>query len=444
MQRSGSNSRIKSRRGRIQASKSDEEEQHHSKRGFLQSLGSKRAMEDTTETARDMTETRRTTHGDDTDFSDTTTDDDSYYQQFKNPDLDKMLLDQAHKGEEPEGDFDPNDHWTTCIGRFCYEINPWQNWFLVDDPPFTKRTLDIPASFAPTGIWPIIGKLISLFSGLATLIWTFMVEENKVFSLAYLSTWNAVCFIIYMVCSLLNSLQGVAQPFSRVNGTVRIAWFMFIVTAHMGIMEAILYWGTEVDYEKDDIDYSFRNLMLHGGLALEAILDGFTVNFIPLRWMHWWGCCLVPDVLYALWTLVHAYFLWVGNPNEPDRNTIYKIISWRYDMRETLKWMLVAIFAISPVVFLCLWMMSLYKWFLCCCWRRERRMYLQTTGNLERYREMAEEAALQIALKNYDAEKKKAEKLEKKNKKQYLDEEDSESSQSELEEGRVISRKVQY
>lgn len=325
-------------------------------------------------------------------WSDTTekTEIDEMYDVYRD-ELDKALLEQIHKDDiGAEGDFNPHSKWTTCWGRFWYEINPCQNWFLVEDPPYTQRTLDIPASFAPTGPCPIAGKFLSLFSGLAVLVWTLLVEENKIFTLAYLSTWNLIFFLIYMVCSLLNTWQGVAQPFSRVSGTVRIAWYMLAVTTHMGILEIILYWGTEVDYDDEDgVDFSFRNFMLHGGLTLEAIMDGFTVNFIPLRWMQWWGCCLLPNIVYLAWTLVHAFFLFVGNPNELDRNTIYKIIDWRFQWKETLKWMLITLFIISPLVFLALWMMSLYKWFCCWCWRRERRHYLQTTGNMEKYREMA-------------------------------------------------------
>mmetsp|Transcript_24445 Transcript_24445/g.57349 ORF Transcript_24445/g.57349 Transcript_24445/m.57349 type:complete len:576 (+) Transcript_24445:134-1861(+) len=307
--------------------------------------------------------------------------------------LDKALLEQIDKEDtEVKGDFDPNSRWATCLGRFCYEISPWQNWFLVEAPPYTQRTIDVPASFAPTGPLPVIGKILSLMSGIVVLVWTFMVEKNKLFCLAYLSTWNNIYFLVYMVCSVLNTMQGVSQPFSRVGGTVRVAWLFFAITAQTGILEAIMYWGTEVDYGAEDgVDTNFRVLMLHGGLTLEAILDGFTVNVIPLRWQQWWGCCLLPNILYVGWTLIHGFFLWVGNPNEADRNTIYKIISWRYAWKDTLMWMLIAVFVISPVVYGALWMMSLYKWFCCCCWRRERRRYLQTTNNMEKYREMAQQ-----------------------------------------------------
>mmetsp|Transcript_9930 Transcript_9930/g.20526 ORF Transcript_9930/g.20526 Transcript_9930/m.20526 type:complete len:485 (-) Transcript_9930:160-1614(-) len=447
--------RVKSRRGRLRRARDDEvdeeaqgEEANNSRRNFFANLsqkgfGSARSMgvddsEDSANDGRRKGSTRSlwrgetpmspTTRDNDSSFSESQTDGTESVDMYRD-ELDKALLEQIDKEDtEPQGDFDPNSRWTTCVGRFLYEISPWQNWFLVEDPPYTQRTLDIPASFAPTGPWPIVGKFLSLFSAIVVLVWTFMVEENKIFCLAYLSTWNLVFFLVYMVCSLLNTMQGVSQPFSRTSGTVRICWYMFAVTTHMGILEAILYWGTEVDYNSDEkVDVSFRNLMLHGGLTLEAILDGFTVNFIPLRWMQWWGCCLLPNCIYIGWTLVHAYFLWVGNPNEASRNTIYKIISWRFEWQETLKWMLIAVFVISPVVFLALWMMSLYKWFCCCCWRRERRQYLQTTGNLEKYREMAAQQMTDAIAK---AEEKLAKEREKKLAKRAA-QEDSSSSSSE-------------
>ena len=311
-----------------------------------------------------------------------------------NPHLDRMMMTM----DEEHDEFDPNEHWVSCWGRFCYEINPCQNWFLVEDPPFTDRTLDIPASFAPSGSIPVLSKSTSVLSSFGILAWSVVVEDHKGYFFAYFSSWSLIFAIIYHLFSLHNSMKGVPQPFSRARGAVRLCWFFFVVAAHAGLLDVILYWTVEFKRSDDEDDYDgkfdFRLFMLHGGIAMGVILDGFSVNVIPLRWMHFWGCCFTVTILYAAWTVIHAFFLWTGNPNEPNRNTIYEEIDWRNDWQMTLLRVCVTVFVVSPLVFAILWLMSLYKWCFCVCRNKEerrfeRRRYLQQTNNLSRYKDIA-------------------------------------------------------
>ena len=179
--------------------------------------------------------------------------------------------------KEPMEGFDPNQHWTSCWGRFLYELNPCQNWYLVQDPPFTNRTLDIAASFAPRGLLPMMSKSTSICTVVAILVWSMITEDHRAFFFAYLSTWNLVFSLIYFYCSLHNSFHGVMQPFSRTSGFVRLCWFFFVVAAHAGVMEAILFWATEYEknYTPNSSNYSskvdFRIIMLHGGITAGVI-----------------------------------------------------------------------------------------------------------------------------------------------------------------------------
>ena len=287
----------------------------------------------------------------------------------------RMRHDTLENDPKPHGSFDPRQQWVSCWGRFCYELSPCQNWFLVDDPPFTQRTIDVKETFAPQGLAAMISKAFLLASGLAVLATMLVSEQHKLFCMAYFSTWTLFANLAYSVLALYNMLRGASQPFSRVNGTVRASWFLFIVTINAGLLDACLFWANNKNALAASLQ--FTTLMLHGGLSLQALLDGLLVHRMPLRWMHWWGCSLLFNLVYLGWTVIH-FFLKIGNPNENGAEYIYCFLDWG-QWKETLVSTVCVLFGLSPAIYCALWLMSMYEWLGCfcfCCWGKERRYYL--------------------------------------------------------------------
>jgi hypothetical protein len=264
----------------------------------------------------------------------------------------------------------------SCMTRLCAEINPCHSyWFQVIDSPVSVRTINIPASFAPAGHRAFLLKLVGTIVTVATLIYAWLDAIKPDFFLARLDSLSLFVASLYVCCSLLNTAiaSRTTQPVaSTVNCWIRTTWILFTVAAHSECMASILWWILEYN---DGQHLTFLNFTPHVIIALIVWFDGLVVNRIPVRWTHWWGFVLPLDFAYFTWTVVAAFRHINYNADDDTSSYTAYVFNWK----QSLIVGLVSVFALGPIVFLILWMCSLY-WIPCICCKKKRK-YVQGSNN---------------------------------------------------------------
>lgn len=257
------------------------------------------------------------------------------------------------------------------------ELNPCQNWYSVKDK-VTGRVLDVPASFAPTGLHAVGLKLILALVAWGVLAYCFVEVDHGIFFFSHFSYIALVLQCIYHLLSLVNStcptLEQPKDDQDPVRGRAKATWFFFNMSLHASITATILYWSQ--DYQRGD-GIDLLTILPNGPTAILILLDGMWINSIPIRLFHWFSAVLPLQLAYTGWTLAHAY-LDLDNPTRSDDeegtndDAIYREIVWKDDFVGTLTVFLIMILAVGPVLQFVLFLFSLYAWPLCCMGDKRR------------------------------------------------------------------------
>lgn len=281
-----------------------------------------------------------------------------------------------------------------CIPTFLSELNPCQPWYTAQDK-VTKRTLDIPASFAPTGLHTILFKLFLTFLAWGTLAYCFTKADHKAFLFAKFTYLTLGLQCIYHLISLSNSMcPTLRQPEEGglVQGRAKSTWYFYNLSVHASILAGIMWWAMEFETSK----LKLNNILSHGPVAVLLLLDGFWINRIPIRLFHWWSAVLPYELAYIGWTLAHAY-LGIGNPDKPDDgdpdtndDVIYNGINWKDDFVGTLVLVLIVLLVVGPTLQFILMLMSLYTWPFCCI--SDRRRYTTSAATFAEEKSLEEKS----------------------------------------------------
>jgi hypothetical protein len=294
-------------------------------------------------------------------------------------------------GEAPHVDNDGIEHTATkapllTCRRFRSELYCCQPWFDTTER-VNQRELDIVASFAPSSIVALSWKCFFCGFCVFTLVYSFVDDRpHAEFTLAHVTNWALVATSLYSIASVMNSVifrvgsTCAPQPAAQLVNTrttpgfcIRLEWVLFELAVHMEAMVTLLFWTLLFD---PDIHIRFLPITTHGGLLALVLVDGFLVNRIPLRWMHYFGFILPIEMLYSVWTYIH-YAAKIGNPweNDTDGNddAIYpEVIRWDDDgWEKALAYSVGLVLVVGPLFFGLLWCISNGN--LAC---RDRRRYL--------------------------------------------------------------------
>eukprot|EP00977_Amphora_coffeiformis_P010381 scaffold2429_cov165-Amphora_coffeaeformis.AAC.9 len=263
-----------------------------------------------------------------------------------------------------------------CLPTFWSEINPCQTWYSAVDK-VTKRVIDIPATFAPTGLHVVSVKFLLTAGAFGILAYCFLKTDDKLYFFSKFTYIALILQCMYHFMSFFNSMcPTLRQPEEEapVRGRAKLTWWLFNMSLHASIFAAILFWA--MDFEKGD-KVSLVKIIPHGPTVFLVVLDGLWVNRIPIRLFHWWSSVLPLNLAYTTWTILHAY-LNIGNPTtsdtDPDTNddAIYSKIVWKDDFVDTLVLVIIMILVVGPVLQFFLFLFSLYAWPLCCMTDRRR------------------------------------------------------------------------
>jgi hypothetical protein len=271
--------------------------------------------------------------------------------------------------------------------RFRSELYCCQPWFQATER-VNQRELDLARSFAPCSIGVFVWKCAFCGIGVGTMTHEFLRTPHPAFQWAYLTQWATVMYTFYSVMSVLNTICSAAaaartttaQPTAAMAAAaamtpggfrLRLTWIVFELAVHLGATVSLLYWYEmfkpaihyeHLEFTASTIRLEYRSVVTHGGLYALVLVDGFWVNRIPLRWMHYFGIILPVEALYGVWTYLH-YLFQVGNldVNETDQNddAIYpNIIQWADGWQEPLVYIVIMVLAVGPVVFGLCWCIS--------------------------------------------------------------------------------------
>lgn len=263
-----------------------------------------------------------------------------------------------------------------CCGRLRAET---KHGAFDQNEAILAQVVNGPASFAPSGCWPLLAKTI-LFGWTTSVMVDGLIDYDPIsFYPAYLTNLSLIITVVYFLSSWLGTVQTTVLSSTESNTSVtlwhKFIWALYALAAPAEIIVTVGYWGMEWDGSMAVIGY--RNIMVHGGVLLLVLFEGLFVNRIPLRLRH--VAFLVFYLIgYLVWTIVHSV-LEIGNPSTPeDDDTLYTVLQWKSDPLSTAKVAAIFMFILAPIAFGAVYGLSLYS-FPCGCNGQSRR-YLSNTG----------------------------------------------------------------
>ena len=289
----------------------------------------------------------------------------------------------------PSGSMSRNDGEPkpSCFRRFCSEMNPCQPWFTTADT--FGRKVDIPESFSPASCYAFAWKLAATALTIATLAMTWIDTDNPEFYLAYLTYWGLLISALYLLCSTYNTVMAsrTPQPPVAAGFIIRTTWVLATMATHTEACASILWWV--LIYDAGVTEITFYNITPHLIIALVVWFDAFVVNRIPMRWMMWFGFILPLDISWIAWSVIQSY-AGIGNPDNADvqgavddanDDAIYAALAWKDEWLKSLIISLIAVFGLGSVIFMLMWLCSLYM-IPCACYK-DKRKYMDSYRDQE-------------------------------------------------------------
>ena len=240
-----------------------------------------------------------------------------------------------------------------CCSRFIWEFKG-VSFFGLNEPD--GSLIDVQRSFAPTGWFPLILRLVFFTMSVATLAYNLATYPELFIYFGYLTHWTFAMAIFYQFLALcLTGCCKNVPPFkdSGPGLLVKLVWILYSIAAPGEVVVILLYWM--LDYTGQDLDY--MNLYKHGILGLLILFDGaIFVTVIPVRLKH-----LLFFEFYAIsycsWSYLHSYF-GIGNGSF-EGDTLYSALDWENDSNSALALSAFIVFVVVPVCYLAIWGISL-------------------------------------------------------------------------------------
>jgi hypothetical protein len=109
--------------------------------------------------------------------------------------------------------------------------------------------------------------------------------------------------------------------------------------------------------------------------------------------------CVIFDALYVAWSALHSY-LDIGNPDESDNDettnddAVYTVLAWKNKAEETGTLAVIILGILASLVFLVIWMLSVYSPFCKCS--GYNRPYMSNMEREKDYNQMKVKSCVRI------------------------------------------------
>jgi hypothetical protein len=222
-----------------------------------------------------------------------------------------------------------------------------------------KSFLVSPPSSTYTYTAILLSKVVLWGLTVSNLVYGWIDTEYPGFHMAYLSHWGLLIATLYQTMSLLVS----AGIFADSNQyLLHLTWVMFSLAAGFEMIVALLYWF--LDYDPDENELDFQNLMTHAIVLVLVLIDGLVLNRTPVRMKHYL-VTLVFAIFYIVWTVIHAFVV-ERNPYSDDEVeypeiSIYSSFDWNNDLTDATILSAEVCFIVLPIFHLVTWAMSYAK-----------------------------------------------------------------------------------
>lgn len=110
----------------------------------------------------------------------------------------------------------------------------------------------------------------------------------------------------------------------------------------------------------------FTSLFTHAILPWAVLMDGLSINAIPIRLRHYLEIVLPFGLAYTLWTYLHSLFD-LGNPDRMDKDpetnddVLYYFLDWENEPIKTANVAILLLFVLSPVLQFVIWIVSGFR-----------------------------------------------------------------------------------
>jgi len=239
----------------------------------------------------------------------------------------------------------------SSFSRMCKDLR--LPFFALEEEPY--GTIDLDKSFRLKENRTCIIKLLKLIiSGfvLGFYIYYFVTAQFPYFWMAYLTNWQLLFQVVYLLFSLCTTVFSNAPQW-----TVRATWLMASLQLVFGLIVTILYWATEFNPETNRLD--FYTLNSHLTTFVLCLIDAFAINRVPIRLKH--GAFVMAwATIFIGWSLIFTA-LGIDNPEKADDESqaLYIILDWEEKPTLAAIVSVLVVFVAIPLVQLLFWALSL-------------------------------------------------------------------------------------
>jgi len=242
-------------------------------------------------------------------------------------------------------------------------MTEFQNRDLFSIRDYNGKDIDVAASFGPKPKWWAVLVKLVIFLCVGYLAYGELWKtEPTAFFFATFGNWVLVVSFLYLFFSLVGNIKRrdpdddvkVASPKNLPALWHKITWILFEIAAPAQALATLSFWIFDFDG-----GYLEGKLLVHGLVPFLVLLEGFSLNRVPVRINHQWFF-LAFIYLFSLWSLIHSYTN-IGNPMKVNDISLHPLLQWNVTPINAALSTILILFLIAPVTYWFVWMISLFS-----------------------------------------------------------------------------------
>mmetsp|Transcript_38752 Transcript_38752/g.90076 ORF Transcript_38752/g.90076 Transcript_38752/m.90076 type:complete len:304 (-) Transcript_38752:217-1128(-) len=268
-----------------------------------------------------------------------------------------------------------NDHSTGCCARLRHEFAS-EDPYDLDEPSGENVSCDVQKAFAPRGKSTLLVRIVLVLYSLSIVFLQlkyYMDRKNSLYFFFYVTHWTLLMNVAYLSSALYmtwlllssDSTSNSMRPTpDAIKKAMKTTWTLYAIAAPAGLSVIVLYWTLDYNPAKSTID--FRNVSIHGGVALCVLLDGAFISSVPVRASHL-RFYFYYFFSYMVFNICHDYSGigdgdWKGeDPDDPAEDSLYVVLSWTTNFGLAAAVASFQGFILIPLTFFACWWLALLQ-----------------------------------------------------------------------------------